>query len=204
MGFFKENNNADTFFHRRFSPPVAAIFLFVIEVAQIAVISLAIILPVRYFLIQPFLVKGASMEPNFYDREYLIINEIGYRLQEPERGDIVVFRYPKDPSEFFIKRLIALPGETVEISDGRVVIYNDDHPNGIALEELYLRGEKTNGNKRMTLGESEYYVLGDNRDESLDSRIFGSISKEEIVGKVWIRGFPLSRISLFETPEYGL
>jgi len=102
------------------------------EMVRVAVISLAIILPVRYFLIQPFYVKGASMEPNFFDHEYLIIDEISYRLATPERGDIIVFKYPEDTKQFFIKRVIGLPGEEVKIQDNRVYI------NGQPLNETYL------------------------------------------------------------------
>ena len=91
-------------------------FIFVFEVVKVVVISLAIIIPVRYFLIQPFYVKGASMEPSFYDHEYLIVDEMSYRFRLPERGEIVVFKYPLDPSQYFIKRVIGLPGEKVEIS----------------------------------------------------------------------------------------
>ena len=103
-------------FLRKFGPVGASVALFFVEVIQIILISCAIIIPIRYFLIQPFYVKGASMEPNFFDSEYLIIDELSYRMRVPERGEIVVFRYPRDPKEFFIKRIIGLPGETVEVS----------------------------------------------------------------------------------------
>ncbi|OGL96136.1 signal peptidase I [Candidatus Uhrbacteria bacterium RIFOXYB12_FULL_58_10] len=178
--------------------------MFVLEVVQIVIISAAIIIPIRYFLIQPFYVKGASMEPNFYDHEYLIIDELSYRMRDPMRGEIVVFRYPRDPSQFFIKRVVALPGETVEVSGGQVVIYNDEYPNGKALdEEVYLDDELTQGKKKLTLGDEEYFVLGDNRDESLDSRSFGPVMRSEMIGRVWVRGLPLSRIGTFEIPEYN-
>lgn len=209
MKFFctKEHTN-DTFWHRKFGVPAGSIIVLILEFIQIVVIAAAIILPVRYFLIQPFYVKGASMEPNFYDREYLIINEIGYRFEEPVRGDIVVFHYPKDESEFFIKRIIGLPGETVEINGGRVVIYNDDHPNGLAIDESEYLPEGTVTIKgrynKVTLGTDEYYVLGDHRDASSDSRAWGAVKKEEIVGRVWLRGLPLSKISTFSTPSYNL
>src|SRR3990167_7794169 len=104
------------------------VIVFVWEIFKVVVISLAIIVPVRYFLIKPFYVKGASMEPNFYDHEYLIINEISYWLGEPERGDVVVFRYPFDPSQYFIKRVIGLPGETIKISGGKIVVINQEFP----------------------------------------------------------------------------
>jgi len=144
------------------------------------------------------------MEPNFYDHEYLLIDEISYRFREPKRGDIIVFRYPRNPSEFFIKRVVGLPGETVEILDGVVTLYNNEHPNGIRLEESYLSGAYTPGRIKYVLGSDEYIVLGDNRDASLDSRAFGPVKRDELVGRVWIRGLPLNRAGIFETPEYPL
>jgi len=180
-------------------------FSFVFELIKIVVISLVIIIPVRYFLIQPFYVKGASMEPNFYDHEYLIIDEITYRFNDPERGDIVVFRYPKNPQEYFIKRLIALPGEEVQIKDGNVIIYNEENKDGMILEEPYLTsGVKTYGlsEKKVRLSSNEYFVLGDNRNSSKDSRSFGPVNDSYLTGRVLLRGWPLDRIHLFEAPEY--
>jgi len=172
---------------------------FIWETVKIIIISLIIIIPIRYYVIQPFYVKGASMEPNFYDHEYLIIDEISYRFSEPERGDIVVFRYPKNPDDYFIKRIIGLPGERIVISEGVVKIFNADHPGGYVLDESsYLpAGTKTSGEIDITLNESEYYVLGDNRASSLDSRRFGPINRSDIVGKTWIRGWPFDRIKIF-------
>lgn len=204
MFFRRKEHPVDSYWHRTLGPTLGAVVLFLAEVIQIVVISAAIIIPVRTFLIQPFYVQGASMEPNFYDHEYLIINEISYRLGDPVRGDIVVFRYPRDPSQFFIKRVIGLPGEVVEVKDGEVTIYNDDYPNGIKLDETYLDLEETGGHERMTLGVSEYFVMGDNRDASLDSRSFGPIVRQAIVGKVWIRGLPVTRLKIFETPDYSI
>ncbi len=172
---------------------------FIIEVIKIVIISLAIILPVRYFLIQPFYVKGASMEPNFYDHEYLIIDEISYRFNAPERGDIVVFKYPRNPSEYFIKRIIGLPGEKVEVKDGSVYIYNSEYVNGQKLDEEYL-GSDTNTflDQTVQLKEGEYFVLGDNRESSLDSRRFGPVSEKFITGKVLLRGWPIDRLKVFD------
>ncbi len=186
---------------RWFGPVLGAVALFVIEIAQIAVLVLAIILPVRYFLIQPFIVKGASMEPNFYDREYLIIDELTLHFRSPERGEIVVFRPPQHDDQYYIKRVIGLPGETVEVRNGVVTIYNDEHPNGLLLAETYIT-EVTEGKDRRTLGAGEYYVLGDNRDASLDSRYFGPITMDHITGRVWVRGLPFDRISTFDIPTY--
>src|SRR3990167_9205500 len=176
--------------YQRFGPVGGAVASFFVEVIQIVLLSSAIIIPIRYFLIQPFYVKGASMEPNFYDHEYLIIDELSFRFREPVRGEIVVFRYPRDPSQFFIKRVIGLPGETVEVTDGNIIIYNTEHPNGLMLEEDYLEDEQTNGKERVTLGENEYFVFGDNRDASLDSRSFGPVTRKDLIGRVWVRGLP--------------
>jgi signal peptidase I len=178
---------------------------FLFELIQVAAISLAIIIPVRYFLVQPFYVKGASMEPNFFDHEYLIIDELSYRLRDPVRGDIVVFRYPKDPTQFFIKRVIGSPGETVEIVGGQIKIFNDQNPNGFVLTETeYLDQEFTATTRTVTLKSGEYFVLGDNRIASLDSRYFGAIHRYDIVGRVWLRGWPLDRWKVFENPRYQI
>ena len=182
-------------------------FNFVFELVKIVVISLVIIIPVRYFLIQPFYVKGASMEPNFYDHEYLIIDEISYRFNEPKRGDIVVFRYPRNPQEYFIKRLIGIPGDEIQIKDGYVYILNNNNPDRVRLEEPYLSpGVKTYGltEEVVVLGDDEFYVLGDNRNSSKDSRSFGPVNRSYITGRVLLRGWPFDRIQLFETPVYVL
>ncbi len=181
-----------------------AVGAFLLEVVQIVVVAAAIVLPVRYFLIQPFNVRGASMEPNFYDNEYLIIDELSYRFREPVRGEVVVFRPPLDPGEYYIKRVIGLPGETVEITDGHVYLSNAAYPNRVELKEPYLDDLSTQGKKKVTLAADEYMVLGDNRDESLDSRSFGPIKRSAIVGRAWVRGLPISRAGLFEAPSYGL
>ena len=182
-------------------PKWQAISEFFWEMVRVAIISLAIILPVRYFLIQPFYVKGASMEPNFYDHEYLIIDEISYRFNEPQRGDIVVFKYPKDPKQYFIKRVVGKPGEKVKIQDNSVYI------NGTRLNETYLPENietvlPLRGYGEVTLGSDEYFLLGDNRGQSLDSRIFGPVKREFIVGRTWIRGWPFNRVTVFNAPEY--
>lgn len=183
--------------------------VFLWEITKVVVVSLAIILPVRYFLIQPFYVKGASMEPNFHDHEYLIIDEITYRFKTPERGQVIVFRYPLDPQEYFIKRIIGLPGESIQFKDGQVMIFNDQHPEGFTLDEKYLPADLAtfdqNENK-IKIGPDEYFVLGDNRGASKDSRSFGLLNKSFITGKVLFRGWPLDKITLFDKnqwPQYN-
>lgn len=184
--------------------PTQKVLHFIWDLVKVVCVSLAIIIPVRYFLIQPFYVKGASMEPSFFDHEYLIIDEISYRFGEPGRGDIVVFKYPKDPSQYFIKRIVGLPREKVEIADNKVYIYPaGNQPKFILDESAYLdESVRTLGNKVWTLRPDEYYVLGDNREFSLDSRSFGPVFRELIVGKVWFRGWPVWRIGLFSEVAY--
>ncbi len=178
---------------------------FIWETIKIVIISLIIIIPIRYYVIQPFYVKGASMEPNFHDHEYLIINEISYHFNEPQRGDIIVFRYPKNPSDFFIKRIIGLPGEKVVIANGKIKIFNAKNPGGFILDESkYLPNNvRTPNNIEIELRDNEYYVLGDNRLSSLDSRIFGPITRDAIIGKVWLRGWPFNRFKVFKQPMYN-
>jgi len=172
---------------------------FIWEIAKIVIISLAIIIPIRYFLIQPFFVQGASMEPNFEDGDYLIVDEISYRFEAPQRGDVIIFRYPLDQSEFFIKRVIGLPGETIKIQDGRVFVYNQENPQGMILNESqYLPDAYTAGDMEVTLNPGEYFVLGDNRGSSSDSRRWGVLPRGLIIGKAWIRAWPVSRIKLIE------
>ena len=201
--FKRPSHSLESILHNRLGPTFGAVAMFVVEVLQIVIISSAIIIPIRLFLIQPFYVKGASMEPNFYNNEYLIIDELSYRFREPIRGEIVVFHYPKDETQYFIKRVIGLPGETIEITDGKIILYNVEHPNGKILEEDYIDHEKTSGKRKVTLAADEFYVLGDNRDSSLDSRSFGAIDDDVIVGRVWVRGLPFSRLGLFDLPIYN-
>jgi signal peptidase I len=184
---------------------IRSFFSFTFELVKVVVISLAIIMPIRYFLIQPFYVKGASMEPNFYDKEYLIIDEISYRFSTPERGDIVVFKYPRNPKEYFIKRIIGLPGEKIQIKNGAVYIYNEQSPFGQELNEDYLDSSiKTYGlnEEIISLSDKEYYVLGDNRNSSKDSRSFGPVDESFLIGKVLLRGWPFDRINLFLAESY--
>jgi len=185
--------------------PAGGAVVFVGEMIKITLIALAIILPVRYFLIKPFYVNGASMEPSYFNKEYLIIDEITYRFNAPERGDVVVFRYPEDHTQFFIKRIIGLPGERVVIKDGVITIYNSTKPEGGLINEPYLSPDAyTAGDTDITLDEDEYYVLGDNRSASLDSRRFGPLTFEEIIGKTWLRGWPPDRVGVISEPIFDL
>lgn len=165
------------------------------EIAKVIIISLAIVLPVRYFIVQPFIVRGASMEPNFEDREYLIIDEFSFYVREPARGEVIVFRYPRDPRQFFIKRIIGLPGEEVKIQNGKITVINREFPKGFTLEESYLEppGRLTRPDGATKLSQGELFVLGDNRDFSSDSRVWGPLPEKMIVGRVIFRAWPFDK-----------
>ncbi|TSC90767.1 MAG: signal peptidase I [Parcubacteria group bacterium Gr01-1014_2] len=179
-------------------------FLFVWEIIKIAALALIIILPIRYFIAQPFFVKGASMESAFENGDYLIINEVSYRFSEPQRGDVVVFRFPEDPKQFFIKRIIGLPNETVEIRNNKVKIFDEKNPDGSILDESsYLDSNQiTEGSLRIKIYENEYFVLGDNRLHSSDSRRWGTLNKDFIIGKTFIRAWPIKEAKYFTPVAY--
>lgn len=178
--------------------------LFILEVIKVALLAGVTIGLVRYFLFKPFYVKGQSMEPTYLEHEYLIVDEISYRFRTPERGEVVVFRSPVTDSEYYIKRVIGLPGERVSVQNNKVIIYNDAHPEGVVMSESAYLTEETPGSITVTLGIDEYFVMGDNRDASYDSRRFGAIHKKDIIGRTWLRGWPIQRISIFEKPWYNL
>lgn len=183
-----------------------SIGLFLLELIKVAVLAGITITLVRYFLFKPFYVKGASMESNFFDKEYLIVDELSYRFRAPERGEVVVFKYPENPKEFFLKRIIGLPGERVKISEGKVTIYNTEHPEGVILDESYLPSDLlTSGDRTyVPLTDKQYFVMGDNRPNSYDSRRFGAVDKSLIVGRVFFRGWPLNRAELITKPSLNI
>ncbi len=171
------------------------------EVAKIIIIATVIVLPIRYFLFQPFFVKGESMSPNFEEGNYLIIDEISYRFRAPERGEVIVFKYPIDPTNRFIKRIIGLPGEIIEIKDNQITIYMGDKTK--ILDESYLPDDlETSGEIKIALGLDEYFVMGDNRPYSFDSRRFGVLNKDFITGRVLLRAWPIDSISIIKQPAY--
>ena len=166
------------------------------EIIQFALIALLIVLPVRWFIAQPFIVSGASMEDTFHSGEYLIVDQLSYHLGEPEAGDVIIFRYPRNPSTFFIKRIIGVPGDTVSIEGNVVTISNDTYPDGYVLDEPYIADMAPNTFLTETLGEREYFVMGDNRDKSSDSRVWGVLQRENIIGRAYLRLFPFDEIDV--------
>jgi signal peptidase I len=166
----------------------------VLDIVRFSLIALIIVIPIRTFIAQPFIVSGASMESTFYTGEYLIVDQLSYELHSPKRGEVIVFRYPKDPSKFFIKRVIALPGETITIDGSTVRISNPQYPNGFILDEPYIKSMENGANLTEELGEREYFVMGDNRDQSSDSRFWGVLQEERIIGRAFVRLFPPSQL----------
>lgn len=161
------------------------------EILQTAFISFGIFLFVYIFLVQPHRVQGVSMHPTFENGELLLTEKVSYRFSGPHRGDVVVFEAPIERKADFIKRLVAIPGDSVKIFEGNIYV------NSVKVDEKYILGT-TEGNVTLTLGEDEYYVLGDNRLASSDSRVFGSIKRKSIRGKVWVVYWPLFKKDNFK------
>jgi signal peptidase I len=161
------------------------------ELLKFIVISLAIVIPIRMFVMQPFVVSGLSMFPAFNDKEYLIVDELSYNFRDPVRGEVVIFRYPKNPSIFYIKRVIGLPNETVEIHGGVATIINEEHPEGFIVDQPYVENT-SNTPSEVTLKDGEYFVMGDNRSASSDSRYWGALPRKNIIGRAYLRLLPIA------------
>jgi len=175
-----------------------------LEVLEIAAIAIGVVFVVRTFLIQPFLVSGTSMYPTFQNGDYVLTDELTFRVRPPERGEVVVFHDVSDSSTYLIKRVIGLPGETVIVKNNDVTIENAQHPQGFVLNEKYLPvGTQTLGDGTWTLSSSSYMMLGDNRIVSYDSRVWGPLPAKDIVGLVRLRLWPLTGVDIFNAPQYN-
>ncbi len=214
-----ENNNLkdqDSVEQGLFKKQTKKVLPFIWELIKIVFIAIIIVAPIRYFIFQPFIVSGASMLPNFSNGDYLIVDELSYRFSAPKRGDVVVFNTnfvpePQYSKDRFIKRIVGLPGDTVSIEDGKIKIINDSQE--IILEESYLPEDlktyeySSNGSisevpEKVTLQEREYFVLGDNRNNSYDSRFWGALPEEYIIGRAALRLLPVNSISWIASPSY--
>lgn len=176
---------------------------FFLDIIETFVIALAMFVLMYLFLFQPHQVKGNSMYPNFHDQEYLLTDKITYRLSEPQRGDVIVFKAPMHEEYDYIKRIIGLPGDTIKVEDCHIFVNNQK------LEENYLEndlctsaGRTWQTDKEITLSKDEYFVAGDNRPYSSDSRDWGTVPEGNIVGKVWLRYWPLNRAGIIRSTEY--
>jgi signal peptidase I len=177
-----------------------------LDIFKFAIIVLIIFLPIRLWVAKPFIVSGDSMYPTFQNNQYLIVDELTYRLEPPKRDDVIVFEYPYDvyltsanhtgAKTYYIKRIIGLPGETIESKNGIISIINKDNPQGTVLNEPYVVNHSTAGDFSVTLTNNEYFVMGDNRPASSDSRVWGPLDGNLIVGRPFFRLLPPSAISV--------
>ena len=165
------------------------------EIVKFVAITLLIVIPFRMFIAQPFIVSGASMVPTFQDKEYLIVDELSYYLRAPARGEVIIFKYPKNPKVYYIKRIVGLPGETVTIRNNQVFVQSTG-----SVEEAITWANIDNETRPIenaapvTLGPDQYFVMGDNRTASSDSRYWGTLPRELITGRAFIRLFPFNRV----------
>ena len=165
------------------------------ELVRFALIALIIVIPIRIFVAEPFIVSGGSMVPTFENGDYLIIDKISYELGNPKRDDVAVFRYPNDTTKFFIKRIIGLPNEIVDIKGNEVTITNKDYPNGLKLLQPFVKN-LGNNDTHFELKNDEYFVMGDNRSASSDSRYWGAVKKNLLAGRAFFRLLPISKIEI--------
>lgn len=166
------------------------------EILIFLVLAVIIVLPIRLFVAQPFVVEGASMYPTFETADYLIVDEFTYHFREPARGDVIVFRYPGDPSVFYIKRVIGLPGETVSIERGQVSVTKTDGT-VLTLSEPYVVSEDATYSQDTIVPADQYFVMGDNRPKSSDSRSWGTLPKNDIMGRAFVRLLPVGHADVF-------
>ena len=165
------------------------------EMVRFALLALLIVVPIRAFVAEPFIVSGSSMIPTFEDGDYLVIDKLSYELGSPERYDVAVFRYPNDPSKFFIKRIIGLPNETIDIAGGVVTIRNEGNQEGFILEQPFVENP-SDSETHFELKDNEYFVMGDNRRASSDSRYWGAVNKEFLTGRALVRLLPFNKINI--------
>ena|SRR3989344_2966411 len=173
------------------------------EILKVVAIVFVSAIIIRGFVAQPFIVEGSSMEPDFHNGEYLLIEKLGYHLHQPVRGDVIVFKYPNNPSVNYIKRIIGLPGETVRIFENQVFV------NEKKLDEKYLsEDEKTIVSQNpdtpyeITLSGDQFFVMGDNRQHSSDSREWGPLNREFVIGKSALVLYPRQNFSAVASPSY--
>ncbi len=190
--------------------PAKDFMYFIFDLIKTGVIVFAIAFCLRYFAVQPFIVDGESMMPNYVNNEYILAEKISYMTGQPKRGDVIVFKYPGNPSVSYIKRIIGLPGETVVIENDTVKIINNEHPEGIILDEKYLSGDTltlangtTSGPYTQKIDNGEYFVMGDNRQHSSDSREWGLLPKSNIIGRAWLTILPASKFGIQKRISYS-
>lgn len=169
---------------------------FLRETFEVIFFTALIVIPIQMFVGRTFIVVGKSMFPTFENKDYLIVDKLTYQFNNPQRGDVVVFHPPVNPKTYYIKRIIGLPGETVYVEGDTVKVINTEHPDGLELH-MSLPVSNSTLNAALKLKEDEYFVMGDNRSESYDSRSWGALPKENISGRVFVRLFPFKEIGVW-------
>lgn len=176
---------------------------FIFEIAQTVVFAISIFLFIYLLILQPHKIKGSSMEPTFHDGEYLLTDKVSYRFGTPKIGDVVVFKAPPTFEDEFIKRIIGVPGDHVKVENNKVYV------NQMPIDEAYLApgtqifaGRVTAEGQDLIVPEGEYFVLGDNREHSLDSRNIGFIPKDKITGRAWVVYWPAKNAGVIKNPTY--
>ncbi len=166
------------------------------ELVRFAIITILIVFPIRVFIAEPFVVSGASMVPTFLDKDYLIVDKLSYKLNNPKRYDVVIFKYPNDPKKYFIKRIIGLPSEIIDIKGSEITITNEEQKGGFKLDQSFIKNTASN-DVHYELKSGEYFVMGDNRPASSDSRSWGPLKKEFITGKAFLRLLPIKNTDVW-------
>lgn len=176
---------------------------FIVELLQVVVFAISIFLFIYLLILQPHKIKGSSMEPNFHDAEYLLTDKVSYRVGEPTRGDVIVFKAPPTYRDEFIKRIIGLPGDQVMVKGGKVYVNNHELsepyiPSGVRTQP----GQFAQEGVPVTVPADSYFVMGDNREHSLDSRILGTIGRQYITGRAWFVYWPPKDAGTVKHPTY--
>ena len=179
------------------------ILSFLFEIAQVLVLAFAIFFFVYLLIMQPHKIQGESMEPNFHENEYLLTDKLSYRFGKPKRGDVIVFKAPPKYEDEYIKRIMAVPGDKVEIINNQLFVNKE------SIEEAFLPEDSVTSpgqflpeGKTLTVPENGYFVLGDNRNHSLDSRSFGFIGEDKITGKAWFVYWPPQEFGVIKASEF--
>lgn len=190
--------------------PAKDFMYFVFDLIKTGIIVFVIAFCLRYFAVQPFIVDGESMMPTYVNNEYILAEKISYMTGSPERGDVIVFRYPNNPNVSYIKRIIGLPGETIKIEDSTVTVYNDKNSEGTIIDEKYLAGDTLtlaegtqSGAYSAKVPSNEYFVMGDNRQHSSDSREWGLLPKTNIIGRAWLTILPATKAGIQKRVNYN-
>jgi len=167
------------------------------ETLRFALLTLIIVLPIRFFVAEPFIVSGVSMDPTYKNGDYLIVDRLTYHFEKPKRGEVIIFRPPLNERRYYIKRIIGLPGDTISIHEGKVTIVNETHKDGFLVPDAYIVHTMPQEFKAGPLKSGEYFVLGDNRRQSSDSRIWGVVPEKNITGRSLLRLFPFGTLGAF-------